>query len=93
MKKIIEFLKEDWIFKVIMVVVAVSLGISQYFNYESDNAIIPELILVTISSITVIGSISMIYYIFIKKKMIDVVTFSVGVALSVAIDMLSHLIF
>lgn len=93
MKKIIEFLKEDWMFKVVMVIIAALLGVSQYFNYKADNAIIPELILVTLSGVTVIGFLVIAYYKFIKKKVIDMSTLYVGVILSVLFDVLSHLIF
>lgn len=93
MKKIIEFLKEDWMFKVIMVIIAALLGVSQYFNYKADNAIIPELILVTLSGVTVIGFLVIAYYKFIEKKVIDMPTLYVGVALSVLFDVLSHFIF
>ena len=93
MKKIIEFLKEDWMFKVIMVIIAALLGVSQYFNYKADNAIVAELILVTLSGVTVIGFLVIAYYKFIKKKVIDMPTLYVGVALSVLFDVLSHFIF
>lgn len=93
MKKIIEFLKEDWMFKVVMVIIAALLGVSQYFNYKADNAIMAELALVALSGVTVIGFITIAYYKFIKKKVIDVTTFWIGVALSVLFDVLSHLIF
>lgn len=93
MKKIIEFLKEDWMFKVVMVIIAALLGVSQYFNYKEDNAIVAELALVALSGITVIGFITIAYYKFIKKKVIDGTTFWIGVALSVLFDVLSHLIF
>lgn len=93
MKKIIEFLKEDWMFKVVMVIIAALLGVSQYFNYKEDNAIVAELALVALSGITVIGFIVIAYYKFIKKKVIDATTFWIGVALSVLFDVLSHFIF
>lgn len=93
MKKIIEFLKEDWMFKVVMVIIAALLGVSQYFNYKEDNAIVAELALVALSGVTVIGFITIAYYKFIKKKVIDVTTLWIGVALSVLFDVLSHLIF
>ena len=93
MKKIIEFLKEDWMFKVVMVIIAALLGVSQYFNYKADNAIIPELALVALSGATVIGFLVIAYYKFIKKKVIDMPTLYVGVVLSVLFDVLSHLIF
>lgn len=93
MKKIIEFLKEDWMLKVVMVIIAALLGVSQYFNYKADNAIIPELILVTLSGVTVIGFLVIAYYKFIEKKVIDMPTLYVGVALPVLFDVLSHFIF
>ena len=93
MKKIIEFLKEDWMFKVVMIIIAALLGVSQYFNYKEDNAIVAELALVALSGVTVIGFIVIAYYKFIKKKVIDVTTFCIGVALSVLFDVLSHFIF
>lgn len=93
MKKIIEFLKEDWMFKVVVVIIAALLGVSQYFNYKADNAIVAELILVTLSGVTVISFITLAYYRFIKKKAFNATTFYVGVALTVLFDVLSHLIF
>lgn len=93
MKKIIEFLKEDWMFKVVVIIIAALLGVSQYFNYKADNAIVAELILVTLSGVTVIGFLVIAYYKFIKKKVIDMSTLYVGVILSVLFDVLSHLIF
>ena len=93
MKKIIEFLKEDWMFKVVMVIITALLGVSQYFNYKADNAIIPELILVAISGVAVVGFLAIAYYRFIKKKVVDMPTFYAGVILSVLFDVLSHFIF
>lgn len=94
MEKFIEFFKEDWKFKFVIMIVAVAIGIGSYFNYKVDNAsLVLELIMVAISSVVVIGSATVVYYRFVKKKTLDVITFSIAVVLSMVFDVLAHLIF
>ena len=94
MGKIIGFFKEDWKFKLAIVIVAIVIGIGSYFNYKADNAaLVLELIMVAISSVVVIGSATVVYYRFVKKKTLDVITFGIAVVLSMVSDVLAHLIF
>lgn len=94
MGKIIGFFKEDWKFKLAIVIVAIGIGIGSYFNYKVDNAtLVLELIMVAISNVVVIGSATVVYYRFVKKKTLDVITFGIAVVLSMVFDVLAHLIF
>lgn len=94
MKKIIGFFKEDWKFKVVMIIVAIAIGIGSYFNYKVENIELAlELTMVTVSSIIIVGVSAAVYYRSMKKKAVDKSTVYVGVILSVLFDLLSHLIF
>ena len=93
MKKIINFIQEDWVFKLIVVIIALVLGVGSYFNYKADNAIVLEMIIVAITSIILIGFMSFLYYRYMKEKTVNMVTLGIGIALSLVFDVLSHLIF
>ena len=94
MEKFIKFVKEDWKFKVTMLIVAAMIGIGSYFNYKVDNAsLVLELIMVAISSVTIIGFSAFVYYKLMKKAAFDVITFGIAIALPMVFDVLSHLIF
>lgn len=93
MKKIINFIQEDWVFKLIVVVVALALGVGSYFNYRADNAFVLEMIIVAITSVILIGFMSFLYYRYVKEKAVNMITFGMGVVLSLVFDVLSHLIF
>lgn len=93
MKKIINFIQEDWVFKLIVVIIALALGVGSYFNYKADNAIVLEMIIVAITSIILIGFMSFLYYRYMKEKTVNMVTLGIGIALSLVFDVLSHLIF
>ena len=94
MKKIIGFFKEDWKFKVVMIIVAIAIGIGSYFNYKVENIELAlELTMVTVSSIIIVGVSAAVYYRSMKKKAVDKSTVYVGVILSVLFDLLTHLIF
>lgn len=93
MKKIINFIQEDWVFKLIVVIIALALGVGSYFNYKADNAIVLELIIVAITSVILIGFMSFLYYRYMKEKTVNMVTLGIGIALSLVFDVLSHLIF
>ena len=94
MEKIIGFFKEDWKFKLVMVIVAIAIGVGSYFNYKVDNAALTlELAVVAISNIVVIGFATVVYYRLVKKKAFDAITFCTTVVLSILFDVLAHLIF
>ena len=94
MKKIIGFFKEDWKFKVVMIIVAIAIGIGSYFNYKVENIELAlELTMVTVSSIIIVGVSAAVYYKSVKKKAVDKSTVYVGVILSVLFDLLTRLIF
>ena len=94
MKKIIGFFKEDWKFKVVMIIVAIAIGIGSYFNYKVENIELAlELTMVTVSSIIIVGVSAVVYYRSMKKKAVDKSTVYVGVILSVLFDLLARLIF
>ena len=94
MEKIIGFFKEDWKFKLAMMIVAIAIGVGSYFNYKVDNAsLVLELAMVIISSIVVIGFATVVYYRLVKKKAFDTITFGTAVVLSMVFDVLAHLIF
>lgn len=89
-----KFIKEDWKFKLIMMIVAAVIGIGSYFNYKADNAaFILELFLVTVTSVIMIGLMASAYYKLIKQKAFDVISFGTAIVLSVLFDVLAHLIF
>ena len=94
MRKIIGFFKEDWKFKLAMMIVAAAIGIGSYFNYKVDNvSLVLELIMVAISSVVVIGFATVVYYRLAKRKAFDIITFGIAVVLSMLFDVLAHLIF
>lgn len=94
MEKIIRFFKEDWKFKLAIMIVAASIGVGSYFNYKVDNAaLVVELIMVAISSVVTVGFATVVYYKLAKRKAFDAITFGIAVVLSVIFDVLAHLIF
>lgn len=93
MRKIINFIQEDWMFKLVIVIIAMLVGVGSYFNYKADNAFVLELIIVAITSAILVGFMSFVYYRYMKEKTVNMVTLSIGVVLSLAFDVLSHLIF
>lgn len=93
MRKIINFIQEDWMFKLVIVIIAVLVGVGSYFNYKADNAFVLELIIVAITSAILVGFMSFVYYRYMKEKAISAVTFGMGIVLSLAFNVLSHLIF
>ena len=93
MRKIINFIQEDWVFKLVIVIIAMLVGVGSYFNYKVDNASVLELIIVAITSAILVGFMSFVYYRYMKEKTVNVVTLVMGIVLSLAFDVLSHLIF
>lgn len=93
MRKIINFIQEDWVFKLVIIAIAVLVGVGSYFNYKVDNAFVLELIIVAITSAILVGFMSFVYYRYMKEKTVNVVTLVMGIVLSLAFDVLSHLIF
>lgn len=93
MRKIINFIQEDWVFKLVIVIIAMLVGVGSYFNYKVDNAFVLELIIVAITSAILVGFMSFVYYRYMKEKTVNVVTLVMGIVLSLAFDVLSHLIF
>lgn len=93
MRKIINFIQEDWMFKLVIIIIAMLVGVGSYFNYKVDNAFVLELIIVAITSAILVGFMSFVYYRYMKEKTVNVVTLVIGIVLSLAFDVLSHLIF
>ena len=93
MRKIINFIQEDWVFKLVIVIIAMLVGVGSYFNYKVDNAFVLELIIVAITSAILVGFMSFVYYRYMKEKTVNMVTLAMGIVLSLVFDVLSHLIF
>lgn len=93
MRKIINFIQEDWMFKLVIIIIAMLVGVGSYFNYKVDNAFVLELIIVAITSAILVGFMSFVYYRYMKEKTVNVVTLAMGIVLSLAFNVLSHLIF